>query len=400
MDLPKEEKSLESKSNKSNKPPEENNNFDDSLSSHESIFDEDLSNLSNKNEEEKVEEEKNNNNNNSLINNSNILNMLLNKKKKRELTEEEKAERIKKNIERYCKRNDRMLELLEKINQNEITRKNVDEMMRLLAIDLSDTKKLANKKGLISEKKKDLFNKLFELTFKEYQLFWHKLTNGQYKKGNAQLINSGNIGTAKMIYDKIIEERKNNMNNKEEKEKEKTVREIINIKNNMEIEDEKFDEVFLKYDPDISSDEDSLDSSVHDSLSDASDNITFGSVITVNSVNNDVPVSFSARVYACSDITSSSKDYVIAIPDEDVEAEKINDSNTSAKYEYFKTDDVLCIDAQYVLADEKGNTYVLLKVDDNDSLVKRNVTVVKKNSEIAWIASGLNEGDVCFALDK
>jgi hypothetical protein len=271
MDLPKEEKSLESKSNKSNKPPEENNNFDDSLSSHESIFDEDLSNLSNKNEEEKVEEEKNNNNNNSLINNSNILNMLLNKKKKRELTEEEKAERIKKNIERYCKRNDRMLELLEKINQNEITRKNVDEMMRLLAIDLSDTKKLANKKGLISEKKKDLFNKLFELTFTEYQLFWHKLTNGQYKKGNAQLINSGNIGTAKMIYDKIIEERKNNMNNKEEKEKEKTVREIINIKNNMEIEDEKFDEVFLKYDPDISSDEDSLDSSVDDSLSDASD---------------------------------------------------------------------------------------------------------------------------------
>ncbi|MBR6275118.1 MAG: hypothetical protein IKR27_08955 [Lachnospiraceae bacterium] len=140
--------------------------------------------------------------------------------------------------------------------------------------------------------------------------------------------------------------------------------------------------------------------SVPDSLSDASDNITFGSVITVNSVSNDVPVSFSARVYACSDITSSYKDYVIAIPDEDVEAEKINDSNTSAKYEYFKTDDVLCIDAQYVLADEKGNTYVLLKVDDNDSLVKRNVTVVKKNSEIAWIASGLNEGDVCFALDK
>ena len=60
----------------------------------------------------------------------------------------------------------------------------------------------------------------------------------------------------------------------------------------------------------------------------------------------------------------------------------------------------MCIDAQYVLVDEKGNTYVLLKVDDNDSLVKRNVTVVKKNSEIAWIASGLNEGDVCFALDK
>ena len=205
MDLPKEEKSLESKSNKSNKPPEENNNFDDSLSSHESIFDEDLSNLSNKNEEEKVEEEKNNNNNNSLINNSNILNMLLNKKKKRELTQEQKEERIKRNIEKYCARNDKMLELLDKINNNEITRKNIDDMMRLLAIDLSDTKKLANKKALISQKKNEMFNKLFDLTFKEYQYFWFTLTQGKYNKGNAQLINSSNMRNAKLIYDGIIE---------------------------------------------------------------------------------------------------------------------------------------------------------------------------------------------------
>jgi hypothetical protein len=76
---------------------------------------------------------------------------------------------------------------------------------------------------------------------------------------------------AKIIYDGIIEQRKNNNKINKDQKKEKTVREIIDKRNNMEIEDEKFDEVFLKYDPDISSDEDSLDSSVDDSLSDASD---------------------------------------------------------------------------------------------------------------------------------
>ena len=53
-------------------------------------------------------------------------------------------ERTKKIIDRYCKRNDEMLKLLEKINSNEITHKNINRMMRLLAIDLSDTKKLIN----------------------------------------------------------------------------------------------------------------------------------------------------------------------------------------------------------------------------------------------------------------
>ena len=267
MDLPKEEKSLESKENKDNKEPEDNQFKDDeSLSSHESIFDEEVSN---KKEEEKVEEDKNNDNINDNNNdNNNILNMLLNKKKKRELTQEEKEERIKRNIERYCNRNDKMLELLEKINNNEISRKNINEMMRLLAIDLSDTKKLTNKNSLISQKKKEMFNKLFDLTFKEYQLFWYQLTQGKYKKGNAHLINSSNMRNAKIIYDDIIEQRKNNNKSNKDPNKEKTVREIIDIRNNMEIEDEKFDEVFLRYDPDISSDDDSLDSSVDESSSD------------------------------------------------------------------------------------------------------------------------------------
>ena len=262
MDLPKEEKSLESKESPNNKSLIDNQPPDDDSSSHESIF---FDSVSNKKEEEKLDEENNNENNNNN-NNDNILNMLLNKKKKRELTQEQKEERIKRNIERYCTRNDKMLELLEKINNNEITRKNINEMMRLLAIDLSDTKKLTNKKALISQKKNEMFNKLFDLTFEEYQFFWFQLTQGKYKKGNAQLINSGNMRNAKLIYDGIIEKRKNN---NKEKKKEKTVREIIDIRNNMDIEDEKFDEVFLRYDPDISSDDDSLDSSVDDSLSES-----------------------------------------------------------------------------------------------------------------------------------
>ena len=267
MDLPKEEKSLESKESQNNKsflnnqPPD-----DDSLSSHESIFD---GSLSNKKEEEKVDEENHNENKNNNNDNNNILNMLLNKKKKRELTQEQKEERIKRNIERYCARNDKMLELLDKINNNEITRKNIDDMMRLLAIDLSDTKKLANKKALISQKKNEMFNKLFDLTFKEYQSFWITLTQGKYKKGNAQLINSSNMRNAKLIYDGIIEKRKTDNKVNKDKEKEETVREIIARRNNMDIEDEKLDEVFLMYDPDISSDDDSLDSSVDDSLSES-----------------------------------------------------------------------------------------------------------------------------------
>ncbi len=259
MEYREEEKEIQSKEKENDKEiNNENNNKEeeDESSSHESIFYEDDS-LEKK---EEKEEEKNNNNN--------ILNIILGKKKKRELSNEQKEERIKRNIERYCKRNDKMLELLEKINNNETTKKNINEMMRLLAIDLSDTKKLTNKKALISQKKEEMFNRLLDLTFEEYQLFWFKLTQGKYKKGNAQLINTGNMRDAKLIYDKIIEER----NNKEKsvKKKEKTVREIINFRDNMEIENEKFDDVFLRYDPDISSDdEDSLDSSEDESFSES-----------------------------------------------------------------------------------------------------------------------------------
>ena len=229
--------------------------FDDS-SSHESIFDEEPS--------EKAELNNNNinNKNNEIMNN-----LFLENKKKRELTEDQKEERIKRNIERYCKRNDRMLELLEKINKGETTRKNINEMMRLLAIDLSDTKKLTNSKGLISHRKKDLFNKLFDLTFTEYQLFWFQLTQGKYKKGNAQLINSGNMHKAKMIYNDIIKKREEKINQNKGK-KEFTVREIIKDRNNKDIEAEKLDEVFFGYDSQISSDEDSIDSSVEESSSD------------------------------------------------------------------------------------------------------------------------------------
>ena len=259
MDIPKKEEECLVKKEENRDIPTTNNinneekedkgiDFDEDSSSHESIFNDSIS--------EKKEEEKDNGNK--------IENLFLGAKKKRELTEEEKAERIKKNIERYCKRNERMLELLEKINNNETTRKNINEMMRLLAIDLSDTKKLTNRKALISQRKRELFNKLFDLTFTEYQYFWYQLTKGQYKKGNAQLINSSNMKTAKMIYKNIIENRKKG----EEKNKEKTVKQIIDDRKNKDIENDKLDEYFLGFDSDISSDEDSLDSSIDESFSD------------------------------------------------------------------------------------------------------------------------------------
>ena len=164
-----------------------------------------------------------------------------------------------------------MLELIGKVNKGEATNRNIKEMMRLLAIDLSDTKKLINKKALISRKKEELFEKLFELTFLEYQRFWALLTNGKYKKGNAQLINSGNIGKAKTILKEILENRKkkeNKDNENNDKNNNRTVREIIDHRKNLESANEDLDDVFLRYDPDISSDEDSLESSVDESSSD------------------------------------------------------------------------------------------------------------------------------------
>jgi len=248
MDLPKKEEKEEAIDNEK-KDEDKENEFEDDTSSHESIFNDDE--ISEKKEEEKENVNK-------------IENIFLEKKRKRELTEKEKEDRIKKNIEKYCKRNDRMLELLGKINNSETTRKNINEMMRLLAIDLSDTKKLTNRNALISQRKKELFNKLFDLTFTEYQFFWFRLTSGKYKKGNAQLINSSNMREAKIIYKEIIEKR----NEKNKVDKEKTVREIINDRKNKDIENDKLDEVFLGYDSEISSDEDSLDSSIDESSSD------------------------------------------------------------------------------------------------------------------------------------
>ena len=245
--------------NNNNNSAEENENESDlDSSSHESIF---YNYFSEKKEEEKEEKE----------NINKINNIFLENKRKRELTYEQKEERIKRNIERYCKRNDRMLELLQQINNKDTSRKNINEMMRLLAIDLSDTKKLTNRKALISQRKKEMFNKLFELTFREYQLFWFQLTEGKYKKGNAQLINSSNISNARAIYNKIMEDREKER--KQGKEiNEKTVKDIINDRNNKDIESEKIDNLFLGYDSEISSDEDSLDSSIDESSSDNESN--------------------------------------------------------------------------------------------------------------------------------
>ena len=223
------------------------------------------------------------------------------KKKRRVLTEEEKMERIQKNIDRYCKRNEEMLSLLEKIDAGEITHKNINRMMRLLAIDLSDTKKLINKKALIVNQKREIFNRLLEFTYEDYQYFWYQLTEGKFKKGKAQLIKSSNISKAKEILRQIEEKNKNKNNinnnnneneknenninnnldnnaenggnnnkiNEEEKNKKKdnrTVKEIIQAATLRDIENERMDQEFFE-NSDISS-EDSLSSSLEDSEDD------------------------------------------------------------------------------------------------------------------------------------
>ena len=254
---------------------------EEDISDHESLFDEKSTEQKDNNGIKNAEEK------DRLKNINAIENIFMGKKHKKELTEEQKAERIKRNIERYCKRNDEMLELLEKINNHEATNKNINRMMRLLAIDLSDTKKLTNQKALISQRKKDIFNKLLNLTFTEYQYFWHTLTDGKYKKGHAQLIKSSNIQKARMIYQQIIEER-----NKEEKKlNEKTVGELINDKNIRENENDKLDAVFLDYDPDISSDEDSLDSSLDESSSNEQEQNS-----VINKINKESEIKLKMKI--------------------------------------------------------------------------------------------------------
>ena len=256
----------------------EENSSNDS-SSHMSIFDESI------NEEENFKNENENNKKEVVEKEEEKILKFQEKflaKKRKPLSEEEKKERIEKTINRYCKRNDEMIQLLEKINNDETTHKNINRMMRLLAIDLSDTKKLINRRALIFNQKKEIFQRLLNLTFEEYQLFWYKLTDGKLKKGNAQHIKSSNISKAKEII-KSLEEKKNeiNKNDEEEKKKEnlintnsknnKTIKEIIQAADLRDIETEKFNEEILGTDNDISSD-DSLSSSSSSDFDDDIDN--------------------------------------------------------------------------------------------------------------------------------
>ena len=248
----------------------EENSSNDS-SSHMSIFDESI------NEEENANNENENNKKEVVEKEEEKILKFQEKflaKKRKPLSEEEKKERIEKTINRYCKRNDEMIQLLEKINNDETTHKNINRMMRLLAIDLSDTKKLINRRALIFNQKKEIFQRLLNLTFEEYQLFWYKLTDGKLKKGNAQHIKSSNIAKAKEII-KSLEEKKNEINKNDEEEKKnenlintnsknnKTIKEIIQAADLRDIETEKFNEEILGTDNDISSD-DSLSSSSSD----------------------------------------------------------------------------------------------------------------------------------------
>ena len=251
MDLLKDEnksnndRNLSKESDINDDKKEEENEFFEDLSSDEKIFEEEP--LEKKEEKEKESENEKNN-------------LLLEKKKKRELTEEEKKEEEEKRIQNYihiyCQRNNEIIQLLKNIDNSEITKKNIKRLMLLLSQDLRDTKKITNINNLISHKKEIFFNKLYDLTYKEYQLFWLKITQYKYKYGKAQDINSGNISQANSLYNQIIQKKKDKEKDNNNK-KEKTIREIIEDRNKREIEIEELDKIFSE---EISSDEDNLDS--------------------------------------------------------------------------------------------------------------------------------------------
>ena len=239
------------------------------LSSHMSIFDESI------NDEENVNNENENKNKNNIvieIKEEKILkfNEQFLAKKRKSLSEEEKKERIEKRKNSYCKLNDEIILLFEKINNDEITTKNIIQMWNLLVKDLSDTKKITNWEALFFNKKKKIIYRLFNLTRENGQEFWYKLTDGRTKNGYAQDINSNNISKANKIL-KLLEEKKNekiNKNDGEEKKKEdilninskknKTIKELIQAAELRDKEIEKINEEILGIDNDISSDESEL----------------------------------------------------------------------------------------------------------------------------------------------
>ena len=254
----------------------EKDNNEKSSSSHRSVFNESINidKNENPNKDNNAIDNKNNSENQKILK---FFERFLGKKRKI-LTEEEKKERIQKNKKRYCQRNNEMLVLLEKINSNETTHKNIKRVMRLLSADLYDTKKLINQKSLISNQKNEIFKRLLNFTYKEYQYFWYRLTDGKIKKGNAQIIKSSNISKAKQILKEIEENKKkkmddmkennnidNNNNNKEENnKKERTIKEIIQAADLRDFENEILDNFFREDDSVISSDN-SLSSSLSDS---------------------------------------------------------------------------------------------------------------------------------------
>ena len=126
---------------------EERNNNDSR--SHMSIFDESINNEENISNENKnnivieIEEEK------KLEPHEQLLS-----KKRKSLSEEEKKERIEKRKNSYYKLNDEIIQLLGKIEKDEISPKNIIRMGNLLAKDLSDTKNIPNREGLIYNQKK------------------------------------------------------------------------------------------------------------------------------------------------------------------------------------------------------------------------------------------------------
>ena len=220
------------------------------------------------------QESSNNNNEDSRI--KEYKDKFMNKKK--ELTEEQKKIREQKNIAKYCRRNDEMLKLLEKIKNKENNSYNLNRTVTLMIRDLSDVAKFDSSKN-ISEKKAKIFDRLINLSEIHFKKFFYELSDHTTYKGSSRSITYKNIGKANKIlkdfeidYQKILTEienlEKNGKIDEANKLKKKNipVREIIKNRTDRLDQLQEIDDVLGGEDDDISSDSEGseLDDSEND----------------------------------------------------------------------------------------------------------------------------------------
>ena len=132
---------------------------------------------------------------------------------------------------------------------------------------------------------------------------------------------------------------------------------------------------------------------IKDVRTDVVTNIRYGTTLNLGSETNDGPVSISADAFSCADVFRYYSDTVYAVP-ENENGTMITDNKTTAQYESINIDNVLVVEQGFIFKDDSEVNYVMLRLDDEGNVARRNVTVVKTGNNMAWIASGLSEGDI------